>query len=394
MKKAVVVGGSNGIGLALAINLLKKNYYVIIIDKSYPDELHSNENIQFIKTNLLNYESNLFIELSKDTSIGILLITAGIGRVARFTDLSESEIHCTLSVNAEVTIQIIKCFEKRIFSYQDFFCGVITSIAGLISSPLFSVYAASKAATHRYLESVNIELEVNGTTNRILEIAPLAVPGTKFSGGENRIDLIESLAENIIIELMKKSTIYIPDYECTVKNILNQYVADPHEFGLSSYQYKLNNKRLRMTPCIKVGYLSGTFDLFHIGHLNIIKKAKENCDFLIVGVHSNGNHKGKKTFVPLDERKAILSSVKYVDMVVDSCAEDSDAWKLYNYDILFVGSDYKNSDRFLRYEEFFSDKNVSIVYFPYTNTTSSTQIRKAIELQTSSLDSVNESKNV
>ena len=127
-----------------------------------------------------------------------------------------------------------------------------------------------------------------------------------------------------------------------------------------------------------IGYLSGTFDLFHIGHLNLIRRAKEQCDYLIVAVHDSGKWKGKETFIPFEERKEIVGACRYVDQVVDSPVEDSDAWELYHFDKLFVGSDYKGSERFQRYEEFFKDKGVEIVYFPYTQSTSSTQIRALI----------------
>ena len=127
-----------------------------------------------------------------------------------------------------------------------------------------------------------------------------------------------------------------------------------------------------------IGYLSGTFDLFHIGHLNLIRRAKEQCDYLIVAVHDSGKWKGKETFIPFEERKEIVGACRYVDQVVDSPVEDSDAWELYHFDKLFVGSDYKGTERFNRYEEFFKDKGVQIVYFPYTQSTSSTQIRALV----------------
>ena len=127
-----------------------------------------------------------------------------------------------------------------------------------------------------------------------------------------------------------------------------------------------------------IGYMSGTFDLFHIGHLNIIRKAKAQCDYLVVGVHESGKRKGKETFIPFEERKDIVASCKYVDRVVNATPEDSDIWPELHYNRLFVGSDYKGSERFNRYEAFFADKNVEIVYFPYTKGTSSTQIRDHI----------------
>ena len=127
------------------------------------------------------------------------------------------------------------------------------------------------------------------------------------------------------------------------------------------------------------GYLSGTFDLFHIGHLNILKKAKEKCDYLIVGVHESGAWKGKDTFIPFEERLEIISSVKYVDIVVKSYPNDTDAIVQHNIQKLFVGDDYKGSDRFKLYEKICSESNVEIVYFPYTKSTSSSKLRDVLQ---------------
>lgn len=131
-----------------------------------------------------------------------------------------------------------------------------------------------------------------------------------------------------------------------------------------------------------VGYLSGTFDLFHIGHLNILKRAKENCDYLVVGIHRDGSHKGKKTFIPFEERMEIVKSIKYVDEVIESEREDCDVYLKgrVKYDRLFVRSDYKGTERFNRYEKLIEGTGIQIVYFPYTKGTSSTQLRDALEL--------------
>ena len=127
-----------------------------------------------------------------------------------------------------------------------------------------------------------------------------------------------------------------------------------------------------------IGYLSGTFDLFHIGHLNLLKRARQQVDYLVVGINASGKHKNKECFIPYDERKEIVGALKVVDRVVDAPLEDDEAWHVYNYHRLFVGSDYKNSERFNRYEEFFKDKDVEIIYLPYTDTTSSTKLRDLI----------------
>lgn len=128
-----------------------------------------------------------------------------------------------------------------------------------------------------------------------------------------------------------------------------------------------------------IGYMSGTFDLFHIGHLNIIKRASLACDYLIVGVHESGAWKGKETFIPFDERLEIVSAIKYVNMAVKSYAEDTDAIHYHGISKLFVGSDYKGTDRFHKYSEISAENGVEIVYFPYTSTTSSSQLRNALQ---------------
>ena len=379
-KKAVVVGGSNGIGLAIMQQLVSIGYHVVIVDKGEPDNvayLDSN-NYTFIKTDLLYFDNKIFTDLAQDDDVEVLMITAGFGRVADFEYLHTKEIENLLQVNTIATIKIIRCFYERIKNSAPFYCGMMGSIAGLISSPMFSVYAASKAAVCRFVESINIELEYSGCNNRILNVSPGSIKGSSFNGGENQLNLMEGLAEQILEHLFNSDELLIPDYEEVYKDVLERYQADAKVFGMSSYQYKLESGRGFNEMYTKIGYLSGTFDLFHVGHLNLLKRAKENCDYLIVGVHPNATHKGKETFIPFEERKAVVEAVKYVDKVVQSCHEDSDAWDLYHYDKVFVGSDYKGTERFNRYEEYFKDKGVEIVYFPYTKGTSSTQIRDAM----------------
>jgi len=133
---------------------------------------------------------------------------------------------------------------------------------------------------------------------------------------------------------------------------------------------------------LKVGYTTGVFDLFHIGHLNILKKAKEQCDYLIVGVTTDEEVKRVKKKVPIicfDERREIVGSIKYVDQVV--AEHDTDklkAWESLRYNIIFKGDDWKGSAKWNKYEEEFSKLNVEVCYFPYTDGTSSTILREFI----------------
>ncbi|MBE7029095.1 MAG: SDR family NAD(P)-dependent oxidoreductase [Ruminococcaceae bacterium] len=372
-KKALIVGGSNGIGLAFAQTLSLNYDKIIIADKVKPEiEL---EKTEFINVNLTDCDFSLFQNYQ---DIDLLIITAGFGRVSGFHTQTHKEIENSFKVNAMAVTSIIKEYYDKLSSSEELNCIVMGSIAGLISSPLFSLYAATKAAVCRFIESVNIELEMSGSKNRILNVSPGSLKGTKFNGGENSPENLKTLCEEILTKSQNKETLFIPDFNTIYKNVLERYKENPHQFGIDSYNYKINANRLNDKPQVKVGYLSGTFDLFHIGHLNLLKKAKEHCDYLIVGVHFSGAWKGKETFIPFEERVEILKSIKYVDKVVMSDPEDSDSWEKYHYDRLFVGSDYKGTDRFKKYEEFFKDKNVEIIYFPYTKGTSSTQLRDSI----------------
>ena len=380
MKKAIIVGGANGIGASITRQLINKGYHAVILDKASPsgEELPCQENYTYMPCNLLEANEDLFANLALDSSVEVLFITAGYGRVADFEYLHTAEIQNMMQVNAVSTIKIIRQFYDRIKGEKDFYTGVMGSIAGLVSSPAFSVYSASKAAICRFTESVNIELEVGGYKNRILNVSPGSIKGTKFHGEKNQPELTEGLSLQILERLFDRCDLFVPEYEEIYKGVIERYKEDSHAFGIDSYKYKRDGGRIANKKGVRIGYLSGTFDLFHVGHLNLLRRAKEHCDYLIVGVHPNANHKAKSTFIPFEERKAVVGGCRYVNKVVESFSEDCDAWDAYRYDILFVGSDYKGTERFLRYEEYFADKGVEIMYFDYTQSTSSTKIREKI----------------
>lgn len=373
-KSAMIIGGSNGIGLAFVKQFLNEYDRIYVADRVEPEI--ENEKIEYIYIDLSDCDYSIF-DIYQDVST--VIITAGFGRPAAFETFIDKEIEKSFKVNSIAAITIIKHYYDRLASHKNLDFIVMGSIAGLVSSPLFSVYAATKAAICRFVESINIELEKLGVANRILNVSPGSLEGTRFNGGENNTELLNDVVKTIIEKMNSKETLYIPQYEAIYKNVLLRYNEDPHKYGTESYDYKTKSGRINNKPQIKIGYLSGTFDLFHIGHLNLIRRAKQYCDYLVVGVHKDASHKGKSTYIPFEQRVEIVRSIKYVDKVIQSKPEDVDVYNDIKYDFLFVGSDYKGTERFNKYEEFFSDKGVNIIYFPYTQDVSSTELRSDID---------------
>ena len=133
----------------------------------------------------------------------------------------------------------------------------------------------------------------------------------------------------------------------------------------------------------KIGYTTGVFDMFHIGHLNILKHAKEQCEYLIVGVSTDEvveNYKHKVPVIPFDERIAIVEAIKYVDKVVPQTSMDKmEAYKKLKFDVLFHGSDWKGSEMYEKIVADFEKVGVDVLFLPHTDGISSTLIREKIE---------------
>lgn len=130
-----------------------------------------------------------------------------------------------------------------------------------------------------------------------------------------------------------------------------------------------------------IGYTTGVYDLFHIGHLNLLRRAKEQCDYLIVGVSVDElvQYKHKHPVIPFEERIQIVQAIRYVDEAVPQ--ENMDkmaAWEKYHFDVMFVGDDWKGTDKWNKLEKDFEKVGVKIVYFPYTKGTSSTLINQVL----------------
>ena len=133
----------------------------------------------------------------------------------------------------------------------------------------------------------------------------------------------------------------------------------------------------------KIGYTTGVFDMFHIGHLNILKRAKEQCDFLIVGVSTDElvqDYKHKTPIIPFEQRCSIVEAIKYVDKVVPQTTMDKKvAYEQYKFDALFHGSDWQNSDMYNKIEIEMKILGVEVVFLPHTEGISSTIISEKCE---------------
>ncbi|MBP5429427.1 MAG: adenylyltransferase/cytidyltransferase family protein [Elusimicrobiaceae bacterium] len=131
-----------------------------------------------------------------------------------------------------------------------------------------------------------------------------------------------------------------------------------------------------------VGYTTGVYDMFHIGHLNILKRAKEQCDYLIVGVSTDElvlREKNKMPIIPFQDRMEILKAIKYVDEVVPQVDKNKfAAWEKYHFHKMFVGSDWKGTPAWQQFEKQFSPVGVKIVYLDHTDGISSTILRKKL----------------
>ena len=134
----------------------------------------------------------------------------------------------------------------------------------------------------------------------------------------------------------------------------------------------------------KIGYTTEVFDMFHIGHLNILRRAKEKCDYLIVGVSTDElvmEYKNKTPIIPFEERAEIVRSIDCVDRVIAQENRDKyAAWRELKFDVMFVGDDWKGKPLFMKVEEEFKKVGVDVVYFPYTKDTSSTILREKLNV--------------
>ena len=132
----------------------------------------------------------------------------------------------------------------------------------------------------------------------------------------------------------------------------------------------------------KIGYTDGVYDLFHVGHLNMIQEAKKHCEYLIVGVHGDDvveEYKHNRPIINENDRKRIVESIKSVDRAeINRFRDKLKLWDLYHFNAIFIGDDWKGTDRWNHFEEVLAQINVDVVYVPYTQGISTTEIKRKI----------------
>ena len=242
MRRALVIGGANGIGLAIATLLAEREEYdlIYIVDKAAVGAEYANHKFRCTQFDLTSEDFSIFDTFE---DVDTLIITAGFGRLAHFADISEEHIVASMAVNSTAVMRIVHHFYSRIAGEKPFRTAIMGSIAGFMSSPLFAVYGASKAALKIFIESINVELEKRGTANRILHIAPGAIKGTAFYNGATDLAMTRELATQIVDHMERGDDLFIPRYDEVYGEVLERYHKDFRAEGRHSYDYKMASKR-------------------------------------------------------------------------------------------------------------------------------------------------------
>ena len=133
----------------------------------------------------------------------------------------------------------------------------------------------------------------------------------------------------------------------------------------------------------RIGYTQGVFDMFHVGHLNLLKAAKKQCEYLIVGVNSDdlvANYKGRLPIIKEKERKSIVEAIRFVDKcIIVNTLDKKDIWAKFKFDVIFIGDDWKGNDRWIKTEKDMSLVGAHVIYLRYTKGISSTILREKIK---------------
>ena len=262
--------------------------------------------------------------------------------------------HCISEENLSKNKNLLASFESRLGNDDEY---VDSCFEGLKDRKVF-LFGAGKYA-RKFITLYGRKYEIV----QILDNDP-AKWKTKLNG--ILIDSPESLGE---VQVEYKVIICMKNYTQVLKQLLAMHVSH-----IGIYNAK-----------DRIGYLSGVFDLYHIGHINMFRRAKEQCDYLIVGITSDEyviNKKKRTPFIPCDERMQVVQSCKYVDKVVKvpyMHEEITEAWEKYQYDVQFCGSDCEHNPWWLEQQKWLREHGTDLVFFPYTEQTSSTKIKALIE---------------
>ena len=244
IKRILVVGGANGIGLAIAQEMANRESTekVYVVDKAPLMEEYAHPKIQAFQFDLTSEDYSFF---DRFDDIDALMITAGFGKLALFKDVTENYIMQSFNVNTIPVLRLIHKFYEKLEAKDDFYCGVMVSIAGFMSSPFFAVYGATKAALKIFIESVNVELRKSGSINCILNVSPGSIKGTGFNAGKTDLRILQPLVGEILEHLEAKDDLFIPLYDEVYKTVLQRYNEDFRKEGIHSYEYKLESNRIK-----------------------------------------------------------------------------------------------------------------------------------------------------
>lgn len=244
MKKILIVGGANGIGLSVAMLLADSEDVetVYIVDKACLADKYKKDKVKSYEFDLTSKDYTFFDQFH---DIDTLFISAGFGQLSLFRNVPDHMIEPYFQVNTISAIRLINKFYKKLDSKIPFYCGVMVSISAYLSSPFFSVYSATKAALRFFIESINVELEKTGTRNRVLNVSPGSIQGTSFNQGVTDLSQTQELASNIILHLNNREDLFIPKYDEIFRAVIERYNEDFREEGRRSYDFKLNSGRVK-----------------------------------------------------------------------------------------------------------------------------------------------------
>lgn len=259
--------------------------------------------------------------------------------------------------------------------YEKLFCDIFRNISGK------KVYLfGSGAFARRFLERFGSEIKIAGIWDNNEE-----------RWGE-RLDMIEIQRPRaeVATNTSCKVIICVKRYETILKQLKNMGIKDisiyspdidyPLPLKISTDEKEKENKKYN------IGYIAGVFDMFHIGHLNLFKRAKQQCNYLIVGIVSDEQViQNKKTapYISFFDRMEIVKACKYVDKVVKipiNHSDTEDAFRTYRFDVQFSGSDYENDPEWLAKRTYLQQHGADMVFFPYTESISTSKLKERIKI--------------